>query len=181
MSNPTDRVNRTFQSALKLACEEKISDGDRVLFLLTETVKPHFDDEQPFYTYTDPNARLVFPLGENKQGQRQFLVSIDPRLSHHPFHPESEVVAGWDWTLYGEVKPEKIEKPQPVVIVLTALERTEPDDGKGERKAMIPKDIESTPKPLPGLTFASLGFFEGHRQYVIVIQSDKFRVQLSQN
>jgi hypothetical protein len=182
MSNPTNNVNQSFHRALKIATDKGISDGDRVLLLLTETVRPHFEDVSPFYTYTDPKARLVFDMGENEHGQRQFLVSIDPRFSHHPEHPQPEVMAGWNWTLYGEVKPEpeRIEKAQPIVIVLTELERFEPDDGKGERKAIIPQKVNPL-DPLPGFSLASLGVFEGHKQFVIVIQSDKFRVQLSQN
>lgn len=176
---------QTFEEALKLASKKNLSESDRVLLLLTETVTPHFEEEQPFYTYTDIDGRLVFPLGKNEQGQRQFLISINPRFAHYPHHPETEVMKGWHWTLYGEVNPQPTEqeekdKSQPIVIVLTALEPAEGNGGKGERKAMISQKVNPL-DPLPGFSLASLGVFEGHRQYVIVIQSDKFRVQLSQN
>lgn len=174
-------LNAVVSAAINEAKLKGDHDDERVLLLLTEIDPNSGYGYEPCHI-SEPHtvdARLLFPMGFNEKGQRQFLISFDPTNSDDKSHPCLGVPAGWDWQIYGEEetaepKQEDSDSRIAIVIVLTRL-------------AELPTQTvnKDSPTEITGFTLvkmpqiAHLG--REIEQYAIMIDQEQFSVQIRTN
>lgn len=170
--NEFDSLENAIQSAISEARTLVQNGGDRVLLLLTEEYpQKNYGFNAGQILPHNTNGRLVFPLGINDKQQRQYLISFDPRTTDDPSHPDPGVPVGWNWSLYGEIKPPKM------LIILTELSK----DPAPSNIALTPQQRDLEKEPLAGFQMFQMSAVQGHKQYAVMIDPLLFNVQITNN
>lgn len=125
---------QAFRETVNKVVSKAIQDGthnsDRVLLILTETdPNSGYGYEKNDSSYPHSNdGRLIMPFGKNEQGQRQFLISFDPRSCGDRTHPDPSVSPGWDWAIYEseQIKQPELEQAEPQIMIALELEKIDP-------------------------------------------------------
>jgi hypothetical protein len=187
-TSKTNTVLKHFHAVVNKVIAKAIAEGkhgtDRVLLILTET------DPNSGYGYEEKDISfphsvdglLIMPFGKNEDGQRQFLISLDPGDSDDKTHPDPSVPAGWDWEIFTgqkatfapEPEPQEANPVTPILLILTELSKATESETKYSKDN--PRDLHKN--PLQGFDMAAIGKAGNHNQYAIMIDPRLFNVQI---